>query len=628
MHLCPSIKEGWGLVVNEAGGHEVPTVGYRSAGGLRESILDGVTGVLVDDLDEMTDAVARLLEDDLARKTMGAEAARHAASLEWPATVRSFAAVLARSVRGSAAVADPELALGDLARALDRVAVGVVRGGDAHQDAETDDGAGEQRDDARPRGPSPGAPLPLDGRGDGPHGSGPDPRPGPATHRHGMTRRALPAPARPSAARARRRRGARMTTTGAPTVPVAVRRRRHAAVPAALVSLALLGVNMLAYVFTVVAARLLAPEAYGELAALLGVMFIGVVPMTGLQTAAALTLGRRPDDQRLVTARLHAAMLAGAVTVGAVGLLAVGPLVSLLHLQGPSTVLWLVAVLVPHTLVGGYDGLLQGSGRYGRLAVVTGMFGVLKTGGGVTGLVVGGTPEAALIGMAVGCAVSALLGWVITERPGLARGARPHVLAAARASGALLGLVLLVNLDVLLARHHLPAELAGEYAVASIFAKVAFWLPQGVSVVLLPRLANARGRRRLLPAAVALVASSGIVLTALTAVLGARALPLVGGEEYGAALGGATWVFALLGTLLALAQLLLYSGIAAADRVAAVAVWCAVVLEAAAVELFVAWDRLTVLTVAGVAVAASVLLVATGLVRAWRAHTAGVGEPA
>src|SRR3712207_1717441 len=151
---------------------------------------------------------------------------------------------------------------------------------------------------------------------------------------------------------------------------------------------------------TVVAARLLAPEAFGELAALLGVMFIGVVPAIGLQTAAALTLGRSTAEERpLLLARLHTATWVGAAGVGVIGLLAVGPLVSLLHLSGPSTVLWLIAVLVPHTCVGGYDGLLQGSRRYGRLAVVNSIFGVAKSGGGITGLVVGGTPESALIGM-------------------------------------------------------------------------------------------------------------------------------------------------------------------------------------------------------------------------------------
>ena len=62
--------------------------------------------------------------------------------------------------------------------------------------------------------------------------------------------------------------------------------------PAALVSVAFLGANALAYVFTVLAARLLAPAAFGELAALLGVLLVGTVPATGLQTAAALLPGR------------------------------------------------------------------------------------------------------------------------------------------------------------------------------------------------------------------------------------------------------------------------------------------------------------------------------------------------
>lgn len=416
-----------------------------------------------------------------------------------------------------------------------------------------------------------------------------------------------------------------MTALGTPTAPTVLRRRREAAVPAALVSLALLGVNALAYVFTVVAARLLAPEAYGELAALLGVMFIGVVPATGLQTSAALRLGRSlPEERPQLLARLHAATWAGAAGVGIIGLLAVGPLVRLLHLSGPATVLWLIAVLVPHTLVGGYDGLLQGTRRYGRLAVVITTLGLLKTGGGLTGLIIGGTPESALIGMALGCTLSATVSWLFTGRPGLARGIRPHVVAAAKASGALLGLVLLVNLDLLLARHHLSPDLAGEYAVASIFAKVAYWLPQGVSVVLLPRLAYQRGRRRLLPIAVGLVGFLGAGITAATALLGERALTLVGGEEYGAALGGATWTFAMLGTLFAVAQLLLYSGIAAADRIAAVAVWCAVALEAVAVEVLAAGAGLTVLTVVWTALGASLLLVGTGLLRLWLARKGDV----
>ncbi|WP_346618802.1 glycosyltransferase family 4 protein [Blastococcus montanus] len=105
VHLCPSVKEGWGLVVTEAGAHRVPTVGYRSAGGLRESVVDGRTGVLVDDLDEMVEAVEQLLTDGAARRLMGEAAARHAAGYSWAASVRGFARALARAAEGSAPVA-------------------------------------------------------------------------------------------------------------------------------------------------------------------------------------------------------------------------------------------------------------------------------------------------------------------------------------------------------------------------------------------------------------------------------------------------------------------------------------------------------------------------------------------
>jgi glycosyltransferase involved in cell wall biosynthesis len=103
VHVCPSVKEGWGLVVSEAGTHEVPTVGYRSAGGLRESVLDGRSGLLVEDLDELTGAVDRLLTDGATRRRMGAAAAAHAAAYGWPASVESFAGLLAGAVRKSSA---------------------------------------------------------------------------------------------------------------------------------------------------------------------------------------------------------------------------------------------------------------------------------------------------------------------------------------------------------------------------------------------------------------------------------------------------------------------------------------------------------------------------------------------
>jgi hypothetical protein len=386
--------------------------------------------------------------------------------------------------------------------------------------------------------------------------------------------------------------------------------------PAALVSMAFLGANALAYGFTVLAARSLAPAAYGELAALLGLLLVGTVPATGLQTAAALHLGRRgPSADPAAVGRWHAT----ALTVGLAGTALAGlsaPLVGrLLHVTDPAALIWLAVLLLPHTLVAGYQGLLQGTGRHVRLAVVVAAFAAGKLTGGTAGLLIGGSPTAALAGMTAGAAAGVLVGWAATGRPGLRGNLGTSLGTAVSASGALLGFVVLLNLDVLLARHHLPAVEAGEYAVGAIVAKVAFWLPQGVGVVLLPRLADPEHRRRLLTTGLTLVGSVGLCLVLATAVLGSAALPFVGGPAYGGSLGASAWLFALLGTLLALAQLLLFSGMASADRGATAAVWLAALAEVMLVELLDRAGRLTPLTLVTSASVVAAVLVGTGLAR-------------
>ena len=409
---------------------------------------------------------------------------------------------------------------------------------------------------------------------------------------------------------------AELTTLGPPVPSSAAPSVR--AVPAALVSAALMGVSALAYVFTVLAARALVPHAYGELAALLGVALVGIVPATGLQTAAALYLGGHRGDVTPVVRRLHATALVAAACVAILGAVATAPVVALLHLPDPAAVGWLLLLLVAHTVGGGYEGMLQGTRRYARMALVTTSFGVAKLVGGVVGLLAGGSPTTALAGMALGASLGALAGWLGAGRPGVAHGIGAPGRAALRASGALLGFVLLLNLDVLLARHHLPGAQAGEYAVAAVFAKVAFWLPQGVGVVLLPRLADAGGRSRAVGRALVVVGVLGGGITLVAAMLGGRALSLVGGSAYGAGLGSAVWLFAVLGTLLAGAQLLLYSGIAAADRPSVVAVWTAAVVECVVVESLAATGRLSMLSIAATATLTATVLVTVGLVRLLR----------
>jgi glycosyltransferase involved in cell wall biosynthesis len=94
VHLLPSRKEGWALAVVEAAQHRVPTIGYRSSGGLTDSIVDGVTGLLVDSHAELVDRLAQLLSDPVLRDELGAKAAARSREFSWPQSAAAMRTVL------------------------------------------------------------------------------------------------------------------------------------------------------------------------------------------------------------------------------------------------------------------------------------------------------------------------------------------------------------------------------------------------------------------------------------------------------------------------------------------------------------------------------------------------------
>jgi glycosyltransferase involved in cell wall biosynthesis len=94
VHLLPSRKEGWGLAVVEAAQHAVPTIGYRGSGGLTDSIVDGVTGVLVDDHPELVRRLEDLLSDDVLRAELGRKAQVRSGEFSWPQTADAMRTVL------------------------------------------------------------------------------------------------------------------------------------------------------------------------------------------------------------------------------------------------------------------------------------------------------------------------------------------------------------------------------------------------------------------------------------------------------------------------------------------------------------------------------------------------------
>jgi glycosyltransferase involved in cell wall biosynthesis len=94
VHLLPSRKEGWGLAVVEAAQHAVPTIGYRSSGGLSDSIVDGVTGILVDSRPELVDRLEQLLCDQVLRDQLGVKAQTRSGEFSWAQSADAVRTVL------------------------------------------------------------------------------------------------------------------------------------------------------------------------------------------------------------------------------------------------------------------------------------------------------------------------------------------------------------------------------------------------------------------------------------------------------------------------------------------------------------------------------------------------------
>jgi len=93
VHVTASSSEGWSLTVMEAALCGTPSVAL-AVGGLREAIVDGETGLLAHDLDELTRAVRHLIDDPELRQRLGDAALRRARTFTWESTAATNLALL------------------------------------------------------------------------------------------------------------------------------------------------------------------------------------------------------------------------------------------------------------------------------------------------------------------------------------------------------------------------------------------------------------------------------------------------------------------------------------------------------------------------------------------------------
>ena len=102
-NVFPSPKEGWGITVMEAAACGTPSIASDSPG-LRDSVRNGVTGVLVPhgDVSALAREMLRLVNTPVLVESLGMAARRHAETLTWNAAADAVESHLTElAARGS-----------------------------------------------------------------------------------------------------------------------------------------------------------------------------------------------------------------------------------------------------------------------------------------------------------------------------------------------------------------------------------------------------------------------------------------------------------------------------------------------------------------------------------------------
>ena len=367
--------------------------------------------------------------------------------------------------------------------------------------------------------------------------------------------------------------------------------------------------NAAAYLLSIVAARMLVPAEFGALGAMLGILIIIATLSMAVQTFTARRVSTAGADRATVEGQsIRFSMLVGAgVIVG--GLVLAWPLGPVFSI--PYAALAMGIASVGFVVFGtGSLGIAQGREEHLKFS-----YGFLANGFGrafigIAFVIIWPSITGIALGLLIGCAIGAIISYLIicprTWAKALAPQGKSEYLHIAHA---LVVLFTLTNVDVLLARIFLTPDQSGEYSVGVLLAKIAFFLPSAIVVVLFPKMSVANSRRTVL-VATGLTAIVGVVVTTFSFLFGSLVIRILGGAQY-VELASEAWLFALEGSAFALVQVLLYARLAAQDTRAAISVWVALIVLVATVVL---WRHNSVAEIVTTVVAVSLLLTVAGLI--------------
>jgi O-antigen/teichoic acid export membrane protein len=360
--------------------------------------------------------------------------------------------------------------------------------------------------------------------------------------------------------------------------------------------------QVLAYAASVIAARLLVPAEFGAFGAMQGITQIGTPIGLAIQAVVARRLVKNSQNKHHDLLKFG---LEVSIAVMILTLLVSFPLSSIFHIDYLVLVLTIGAV-APFVFISTQLGIAQGKELYLKVAGIYIVFGIGRSISAIVGLLI--YPE--LISVGIGFFGGTLLSVIFahfvlgnSKKFWKTVRAEKGVSELYKAAQALIALYVLVNIDVLLARIVLSPTQSGVYTVGMLVAKIAFFMPQAITVVLFPKMGkNDSSALRLAVLGTTLIGSAyvGFCYFASEFVVNA-----IGGSGY-SELYSEVWMFALEGSLFAVLQVLLYGRIAREDTKVSILLWAGSLIAAVSVW-FIAID--TIITVVSSLIGVTFILV-------------------
>ncbi len=260
-----------------------------------------------------------------------------------------------------------------------------------------------------------------------------------------------------------------------------------------------MAVNVFAYLYHLIVGRILGPVGYGELAALLSLLYIVSVPSEVLRTVSMKFFSQMYAKQQLGQAKaLYMSFIKYIAVIGVMGFFVcmpfVGSLKQFLNISNDTYFLWLYLLFAFQLLSGLSAGVLLAFQKFvmstltANIMIVTRLvFGVVSAPFGV-GASLAATAIAAIVGMS-----SYIFPFKKLFRDPAQTAqftAKDIIKYSMPTLFSLLGLTALYSMDIILVKHYFSPVDAGIYSSLAILGKVIFFASSSIGFVLFPVMAH------------------------------------------------------------------------------------------------------------------------------------------